>query len=415
MRIQLLIATLIFFSFILPFSGSGQKSSNDSILVITGATIFASPEAQPIKNGVILIRNGRIEKVGTTKLVTIPVNAKRLDVSGMVVAAGFWNCHVHFIEPWWRGADTLPVEHLEMHLKTMLTSHGFTHVFEVATFHFDDVLALRRRIESGEINGPAILTAGVPFTPPGGSPFYIAPLKLPELSSPEEAVKFVTTQIDSGADGIKLWSASPTGKGIAEMPLDIERGAVQTAHNRGKLVFAHPTLIDGVRIAVAGGVDILTHVAPDNRKPWGRGLLDSMLKQHMSLTPTLKLYKWELEKQNLYSPNDSMMNTAVIQLRDFSKAGGQVLFGTDVGYMSDTDPTEEFLFMAQAGLSFRRILESLTTAPAKRFGASAKTGKIAAGYDADLVILASDPTKDVKAFANVAFTIRKGRIIYSRK
>jgi imidazolonepropionase-like amidohydrolase len=415
MRLQLLTTILVLFSFISPLAGAGQQRTGDSVLAITGVTIYASPEAAPIKNGVVLVCNGKIEKAGTKKSVRIPTNAKRLDVPGMVITAGFWNSHVHFIEPWWRGADTLPAKQLEAHLETMLTSYGITHAFEVATFHFNDVLALRRRIRSGEINGPSILTTGVPFTPPGGSPIYIAPLKLPEMSSPGEAAQFVTTQIDSGADGIKLWSASPTRGGIVNMPLDIEIAAVQTAHKRGKPVFAHPTSLAGVGIAVAGGVDILTHVAPDDGKPWGRGLLDSMLSQQMSLIPTLKLYKWELERQNLYSPGHSLLSTAIAQLKEFSKMGGQVLFGTDVGYMSDTDPTEEFLFMAQAGLSFRQILESLTTAPAKRFGAGDKTGKIMPGYDADLVILASDPEKDVKAFANVAFTIRKGKIIYSRK
>jgi len=415
MRLPLLTAALILLSSVFPFAGTAQTSSNDSILAITGATVYTSPEAKPIKNAVLLIRNGKIEKAGTAKSVVIPAHAKRLDVPGMVVTAGFWNCHVHFIEPCWQDAATQPAEKLEACLKTMLTSYGITHTFEVATLRFADVLALRQRINSGEINGPAILSVGVPFTPPGGSPIYIAPLKLPEMSSPEEAVKFVTAQIDSGADGIKLWSASPTRNKIAEMPLAIERAAVQVAHQRGKPVFAHPTSATGVSIAVAGGVDILTHVAPDDYKPWPRGLLDSMLKQKTAVTPTMKLYKWELERQNRYSPEDSLVIAAIAQLRDFSKAGGQILFGTDVGYMSDPDPADEFLFMAKAGLSFRQILASLTTNPAKQFGLSNKTGKIAAGFDADLVILAADPAKDVKAFTNVAFTIRQGKVIYARE
>lgn len=68
--------------------------------------------------------------------------------------------------------------------------------------------------------------------------------------------------------------------------------------------------------------------------------------------------------------------------------------------------------MMQAGMDFRQILASLTTAPAKRFGTSGKTGKSARGMDADIVLLAGDPATDVKNFSNVKYTIRQGKIIY---
>ena len=71
----------------------------------------------------------------------------------------------------------------------------------------------------------------------------------------------------------------------------------------------------------------------------------------------------------------------------------QPLFGTDVGYMSDYDPTEEYVLMAEAGMSFRQILASLTTAPAEQFGESKQLGWVAAGFQADLVILKNDPSK----------------------
>src|SRR5262245_34460828 len=55
----------------------------------------------------------------------------------------------------------------------------------------------------------------------------------------------------------------------------------------------------------------------------------------------------------------------------------------------------------RAGMNFRQILESLTTAPYERFGLSKKTGRIAPGMDADIVLLGSDPATDVKAFSTV--------------
>ena len=61
------------------------------------------------------------------------------------------------------------------------------------------------------------------------------------------------------------------------------------------------------------------------------------------------------------------MNKAAAQLGAFSKAGGQVLFGTDVGYTDLFDTSDEFKWMSRAGMSFDEILSSLTTNPAERF------------------------------------------------
>ena len=99
------------------------------------------------------------------------------------------------------------------------------------------------------------------------------------------------------------------------------------------------------------------------------------------------------------------------EVRDYSNAGGQILFGTDVGYTDAFDTTEEYRLMSHA-LDWRQILTSLTTAPAARFGFSARKGRIAPGMDADLVVLNADPAQDPTAFARVRDTIRAGRVIW---
>jgi imidazolonepropionase-like amidohydrolase len=106
-----------------------------------------------------------------------------------------------------------------------------------------------------------------------------------------------------------------------------------------------------------------------------------------------------------------LADTAADQLRAWAALGGTVLFGTDVGAV-DYDPTEEYTLMARAGLSFRQVLASLTVAPAERFGESRERGRIAAGLQADLVVLKDDPSNDIRALASVQYTIRAGRIIY---
>jgi imidazolonepropionase-like amidohydrolase len=90
-----------------------------------------------------------------------------------------------------------------------------------------------------------------------------------------------------------------------------------------------------------------------------------------------------------------------------------VLFGTDVDAgMDDFDPSDEYALMAEAGMTFRQILASLTTAPAERFGERGRLGRIAPGLAADVVVLSGDPSRDVRAFAAVRYTIRDGKLIY---
>jgi imidazolonepropionase-like amidohydrolase len=106
------------------------------------------------------------------------------------------------------------------------------------------------------------------------------------------------------------------------------------------------------------------------------------------------------------------MGRAAQQLRAFSEAGGQILFGTDVGYIEQVDTSEEFAWMSSAGMSFQQILASLTTNPAQRFGHSTHSGRIAKGMDADLVVLDGDPGRDIAAFSKVHQVVQGGKLIY---
>ena len=134
----------------------------------------------------------------------------------------------------------------------------------------------------------------------------------------------------------------------------------------------------------------------------------------MSLIPTLKLWPYELQRAGL-SPDivERVLGNGVAQTRAFAELGGQLLFGTDVGYMTEYDPSEEFVYLQRAGLGPAQILAMLTTTPADRFG-RARTGRLAPGLAADVVVLDGDPALDVRAFAKVRTTIRDGRIIYRK-
>ena len=138
-----------------------------------------------------------------------------------------------------------------------------------------------------------------------------------------------------------------------------------------------------------------------------------MKRAGMALIPTVKLWKYELERAGR-SPEAiaRRIRVAQEQVREFAALDGQILFGTDVGYMGDYDPTDEYVYLSEAGLSFSQILAALTTAPAERFGASARTGRVVLGMEADLVLFEGDPESDIASLARVRYVVRAGEIVY---
>jgi imidazolonepropionase-like amidohydrolase len=144
---------------------------------------------------------------------------------------------------------------------------------------------------------------------------------------------------------------------------------------------------------------------------WEPALIEQMLAKDIALIPTLKLWTWELRRAGVpENVVELASGDAVEQLRAYQAAGGTVLFGTDVGYMSDYDPSDEYRLMARA-LTPMQILASLTTAPSGRWNEGAG-GRIAAGEAADLVVLEADPADEPANFAGVRCTFRDGKLLF---
>jgi len=134
------------------------------------------------------------------------------------------------------------------------------------------------------------------------------------------------------------------------------------------------------------------------------------------MIPTLKLLEHELAKQKVPAAvAERLVNESVTEVGKFAAIGGQVLFGTDVGYMTDYDPAREYELMSKAGLTPMQILASLTTTPATRWKEQDRRGRIASGMDADIVVLDADPADSPRNFAAVRCAIRDGEVIYARQ
>lgn len=389
-------------------------------LAIVGARIHPAPDAKTIERGTILVRDGRIAAVGPTGSVKVPKGTEVIDGRGKTVVAGFWNSHVHLLPLPLREPRSTPAKALQDALVQSHVRWGFTTVFDIASLP-GTALALRQRIDHGELAGPMILTVDAPLFPKDGTPIYVrdlfAAVGAPdmEVATPDEARQRVRRQLRAGADGVKLFAGAIVGGKVGVLPMDvtIARAAADEAHRAGKPVFAHPTDMRGLEVAIESGVDVLAHAAPDGGD-WDARFVERLVREDIALIPTLMLFDVELTREG--APQeviDRFVNGASRQMKAFVEGGGQVLFGTDAGYIEETRPRREFELMAAAGMDWRQILASLTTNPAKRFGFSGRKGRIAPGMDADLVVLDRDPSKDSGGFDSVRHAVRMGKLLYS--
>ena len=379
-------------------------------LIIRDARVYVSPDDAPLDHASILIRDGRIVEVGPA--ISAPSDARVLPCDHCIVTAGFWNAHVHFTEPHWSGAAYKSAAALTSLMQDMLTRRGFTTVVDVGSNPFDTV-PLRRRVEAGEVLGPKIYTAGAAQYPPEGIPFYLRDsmphfmLRLmPQPETAADAAHAEETNIDRGADVLKLFTGSYVERdSIKPMPLANAIAAVQVAHAHGQLAFAHPSSLAGVLVARDSGVDILAHAADDTDGVTPQ-VLQSLIDHHMSMVPTLKMFATTVTRKTSY------LDPIYAEIHEFHSLGGELLFGTDVGYMTDYTTQDEFAALARSGLTWQDMLRMLTTAPAARFHVQADKGRVESGQLADLVILGSDPATRALNFADVRLTLRGGRILY---
>lgn len=381
-------------------------------IAIQHVRIYPSPTDPPIEDGTILVRDGIIVAVGPQ--VSVPPGASTLDCAHCVVTAGFWNTHVHFTEPKWSMAQWKSAATLNPQLADMFLSRGFTTVIDLGS-NPADTLAIRRRIEKGELTGPYIYTAGTALYPPHGVPFYLREAMpgwmvrlLPQPDNPEQAQRIVRSNLNSGADVTKLFTGSWIERGrVLPMPLNIASAAVNTSHLNGRIVFAHPSNLPGTQVAIESGVDVLAHV-PDDTRGITSDLFQTMVRKNMAMSPTLKMFNTTVTSDPHYM--DSMYE----EVRTFHSLGGTLLFGTDVGYMTDYSTQGEFEALAKSGLGWRDVLAMLTTNPASRMGVQGRKGTVSAGKLADLVVLDADPAANLTNFSAVRAVIRSGAIIWQK-
>jgi imidazolonepropionase-like amidohydrolase len=404
----------------------------------------------------ILIENGRIREIGAAGSVSMPSNARQLDLAGRSVIPGLVGMHDHLFYPTASGeapVEGAPALYGEMGFSfpRLYLAGGVTTIRTTGSLEPYTDLALKKMIDTGKIPGPKIRVTG-PYLEGVGS--YTP--QLHELTGAEDAVRLVNYWIDEGATSFKAYMH------ITRAELG---AAIKVAHARGIKVTGHLCSV-GFTEAADLGIDDLEHglvvdqefnpdkrpdVCPpdaDNHPSMEKvevtseavqAVIHKLVQHHVAITSTLVIFETfapnrpplqnrVLEALSLPSRADYLMartktagdKGASDKLfkkemefeHDFVKAGGLLLSGEDPtgygGVLAGFGDQRQVELLVEAGFSPLEAIHIATQNGAEFLGEADSIGTLKAGKAADLVVIKGSPDQKIEDIENVELVFKDG-------
>lgn len=393
--------------FIMLLTGWSNSSFTQDIAIVHINLLNGSEEK--IETQAIVFINGRtIERIGRIGDV---IDKKYLVIDGLghYLLPGLIDCHTHI--------DNLAAAQRALH-------SGVTTFRTAGVSAYQDV-SIGKMSESGKIPGPDVVPAGMFVTPNPGET-VLGDVRLGELynniQTDEELRKAVNINIDRGARVIKtrateragLAETDPRKQVYTEQQL---RVVVQEAAKRGVPVMVHAHGDEGARAAVQAGARSIEH---------GTFLSEETLRLMREKGTFLVLTYITLE--DLTKPGGDYEG-AVLELRGrymmpiaenvFKKAlqlGVKIATGADNDYtMNSTSRVAlECEHFVKMGMTPFQAIQSATTVSADLLMIDKKTGRIAPGFEADLILVPGNPLIDIRNLQDPLMVISNGQIALKR-
>jgi imidazolonepropionase-like amidohydrolase len=374
----------------------------DSVTVIHAGTVLDGRGAS-VRNAWVIVRGSRIERVSSSP-VSEPA-ARMIELGSATLLPGLIDAHVH---PGWytdrqgkrnsqRSSET-PVQAALARAGNLYATlmAGFTTIQSVGG---PEDIDLRDATARGVIPGPRILTS-------------ITQLSNVRISA--DSFRAQVRQLKSqGADLIKLFASSGLGAGGAQTLSDEQIAAIcGEAKAQGLRTLVHAISAQSVRAATLAGCTQIEH---------GMFVTDAELRlmaEHGTIfDPQVCLVLQNyVDNRDMYGFSDSTLAplksalpiAAAMFTRAIKTPGLKIVFGTDAVAGAHGRNADELICRVRAGQSPMDAIVSATSAGAAALGLGDKLGTIAAGYDADLMAVEGDPSKDIGATKRVVFVMRAG-------
>lgn len=406
--LRALTRALAFVSMSLPIPIAGQaNAARADVVVLTNANVVDGVSDRVRRGVTIVLRDGRIERIAPG--LAAPVGARVIDLGGRWVAPGLIDAHTHIA--------TLA------NARRALAS-GITTFRSASVNAYQDV-EMRELARAGHVVVPDVLASGVFVTPNLGESL-LADARLGPLAggvtTPEQLRALVRVNLDHGVDWIKtrgteragLPDTDPRKQVYTEAEL---RAIVEEAATRNVPVMAHAHGDEGAYAAVAAGVRSIEH---------GTYLSDStlrLMKQRGTwLVPTLSTIidltqpGGDYDDPVLVLRGQHMAPRIEDTIRRAHAMGVRLATGadTDYGVASVTRISHEVMRFRALGLSPVEALAAGTSAAAELLGIGTKTGRVAEGFEADLIVLEGNPLDDAGWLQDVLIVITNGRVALNR-
>ena len=378
---------------------------------LVGATILDGTGAPPVENGVILVRDGRIEAVGPAGEVEVPDGARVTDAAGRFVVPGLVNAHGHV-------GSTLRLEGGHYSRENVLRQLGLNARYGVTT-----VVSLGGDEPSGvavrdEQNAPGLDRARL----------FVAGAVVTG-DTPAAAIEVVNGNAAMGVDFIKIRVDDNLGS-TSKMTADVYAAVIERAHALDLPVAAHLFYLEDAHALLEAGADFIVHSVRD--RDVDDGLAAHFIERDVCYSPTLtrevSTFVYETvpdffedpfflaeadpavlaelrDPERMARVRDSesaqRYKEALVQaqrnLGALSDAGVTIAMGTDTGppgRFQGYFEHMELALMAESGMTPMEILVSATGNAARCAGLE-DLGTLEPGNWADLIVLARDPLEDV--------------------
>ncbi|MCU7548889.1 amidohydrolase family protein [Chitinophagaceae bacterium LB-8] len=409
---------------IISISGLAQS---DQFILLKADRVFDGESMH--NNWAVLIKNNKIEDVGNIQ--SYPSNAEVIYLQGCTLLPGLIEGHSHlFLHPYnetlWedqvlKESRAERIARAVNHARATLLA-GFTTVRDLGTEGaFYDDAGLKIAIEKGVIPGPrmivatrAIVAKGT-YAPRSVNPDLDLPQGAAEVAGTEDLMEEVRTQINKGADIIKIYGDFGWGIDGAVLPtfsVDDIASAAAIANNGGRPVVIHATTPEGMRRAVLGGAATIEH------GDGGTADVYQLMKQKkVALCPTLAAGEaYEIYKgwRKGIDPEPIKVATKKKSFQLALQSGVTICMGGDAGVFAHGENAREMELMAEYGMKPLNILRSATSVNADVFGYGDKIGRLKKGLLADVIAVEGDPLSDIKNIRKVKLVVKDGRI-YRRR